>query len=251
MLRDDEPWGLRVPFAPPPPMTVIGPVLLSRRATVAATQQREHQRAIAQLLPEGHRPTRLHRRRPCSRRRRTQPTTPQDPWAGAPAVAVRYPSIRVRVATTAGTRQAPLGHSGKRGQAWRTQLRNASLCTPSLFATDTIAPGAPPSSRRTSNTILTARSRNSGGYLWGLAMARIPPPGNRAYADPRAIHGEVRMAWHAKEVVQEIDTHTDPVFAAVFVERLGQLLQDPSCPLEINRVGRTLLRWHTQIVNWH
>ena len=64
-------------------------------------------------------------------------------------------------------------------------------------------------------------------------------------------HGEVRMAWHAKEVVREIYAHTDPVLAAAFVERLGLDLQHESCPIEINRVGRTLLRWKAQIVAWH
>ena len=64
-------------------------------------------------------------------------------------------------------------------------------------------------------------------------------------------HGEVRMAWHAKEVVRDIYAHTDPVLALEFVERLGLDLQDVSCLVEINRLGRTLLRWKTQIVNWH
>ena len=36
-----------------------------------------------------------------------------------------------------------------------------------------------------------------------------------------------------------------------FVERLGLDLQVVSCPVEINRLGRTLLRWKTQIINWH
>ena len=66
--------------------------------------------------------------------------------------------------------------------------------------------------------------------------------------DPR---GDVRMAWHAKEVVREIYAHTDPELATEFVERLGHDLQDESCPVEIRRVGRTLLRWRNQIVNWH
>lgn len=66
--------------------------------------------------------------------------------------------------------------------------------------------------------------------------------------DPR---GDVRMAWHAKEVVREIYAHTDPDLAAEFVERLGHDLQDESCPIEIRRVGRTLLRWRDEIVNWH
>ena len=51
--------------------------------------------------------------------------------------------------------------------------------------------------------------------------------------------------------MREIYTHTDPVLADEFVARLGVDLQDESCPPEINRVGRTLLRWKDQIVNWH
>ncbi len=66
--------------------------------------------------------------------------------------------------------------------------------------------------------------------------------------DPR---GEVRMAWHAKEVVRSIYDHHDPDLAATFVERLGADLQDDSCPIEIHSLGRTLLRWKDQIAAWH
>jgi transposase len=66
--------------------------------------------------------------------------------------------------------------------------------------------------------------------------------------DPR---GEVRMAWHAKEVVRQIYTHTDAALADEFVERLGRDLQDDSCPIEIRSLGRTLLRWKDQIAAWH
>lgn len=66
--------------------------------------------------------------------------------------------------------------------------------------------------------------------------------------DPR---GEVQMAWHAKEVVREIYTIDDVKLAVEFVDRLGHDLQDDSCPPEIRRVGRTLLRWATHITNWH
>jgi hypothetical protein len=38
-------------------------------------------------------------------------------------------------------------------------------------------------------------------------------------------HGEVRMAWHAKEVVRSIDDHLDPGLALEFVTRLGHDLQ--------------------------
>ena len=66
--------------------------------------------------------------------------------------------------------------------------------------------------------------------------------------DPK---GEVRMAWHAKEVVRSIYDHTDPALAAEFVDRLGHDLQDDSCPPEVRQMGRTIGRWKDQIVAWH
>jgi transposase len=66
--------------------------------------------------------------------------------------------------------------------------------------------------------------------------------------DPR---GEVRMAWHAKEIVRQIYTHTDAALADEFVTRLGHDLQDDSCPVEVRSLGRTLLRWKDQIAAWH
>jgi transposase len=64
-------------------------------------------------------------------------------------------------------------------------------------------------------------------------------------------HGEVRLAWHAKEVVRGLYDHTDPDLAVAFVERLGHDLQDESCPIEVRSLGRTLLRWKHQIAAWH
>jgi transposase len=69
-----------------------------------------------------------------------------------------------------------------------------------------------------------------------------------AAGDPR---GEVKTAWHAKEMIRQIYTHTDADLAEVFVTRLGHDLQDDSCPPEVNSLGRTLLRWKDQIVAWH
>lgn len=66
--------------------------------------------------------------------------------------------------------------------------------------------------------------------------------------DPR---GEVRMAWHAKEVVRSIYDIDDPALAAEFVERLGVDLQDQSCPAELNQLGRRIVRWSAQIAAWH
>ncbi len=64
-------------------------------------------------------------------------------------------------------------------------------------------------------------------------------------------YGEVKTAWHAKEVIPEIYTIDDPNLASGFVAQLAEDLQDDSCPPEVNSLGRTLLRWHTQIVAWH
>ena len=64
-------------------------------------------------------------------------------------------------------------------------------------------------------------------------------------------HGEVRMAWHAKEVVRSIYEITDDELASEFVEQLGQDLQDHTCPPEVRSLGRTIVRWQEQIVAWH
>jgi transposase len=69
-----------------------------------------------------------------------------------------------------------------------------------------------------------------------------------AAGDP---HGEVKEAWHAKETTRsayQIDSHP---LAVEFVTRLASDLQDTSLPPEINRLGRTLKSWATEITNWH
>lgn len=66
--------------------------------------------------------------------------------------------------------------------------------------------------------------------------------------DPK---GEVRMAWHAKEVVRSVYDIDDPALAVEFVERLGVDLQDDSCPPEVRQLGRTIVRWSAQIAAWH
>ena len=69
-----------------------------------------------------------------------------------------------------------------------------------------------------------------------------------AAGDPR---GEVRTAWHAKEVVRSIYDHTDPGLALQFVTRLGADLQDETCPPEIRQLGRTITKWRNEIAAWH
>jgi transposase len=64
-------------------------------------------------------------------------------------------------------------------------------------------------------------------------------------------HGEVRTAWHAKEVVRSIYEHTDADLALEFVTRLGTDLQDDSCPSEVRQLGRTITKWRNEIAAWH
>lgn len=81
--------------------------------------------------------------------------------------------------------------------------------------------------------------------LTDVALTRLR--GHLAAGDPR---GEVRNAWHAREVVRSIYTepHADPLS---FVTELAADLRDESCPPEINRLGRTIHRWRHEIANWH
>ena len=66
--------------------------------------------------------------------------------------------------------------------------------------------------------------------------------------DPR---GQVRNAWHAKEVLREIYGIDDPILAGHMFDQLTDDLQDPDLPFELKRLAHTLKRWRTQILNWH
>jgi transposase len=69
-----------------------------------------------------------------------------------------------------------------------------------------------------------------------------------AAGDPR---GEVRMCWHAKEIIRSIYDLDDPALAGEFVDQLAGDLQDATCPVEVRSLGRTIARWRDQIVAWH
>ena len=64
-------------------------------------------------------------------------------------------------------------------------------------------------------------------------------------------HGEVRLAWHAKETLRGLYDIDCPELADSYAAELADDLQDADCPPELRRLGCTLSRWHTQIVDWH
>ena len=66
--------------------------------------------------------------------------------------------------------------------------------------------------------------------------------------DPR---GEVRLAWHAKETLRGLYDIDCPQLAGAYLTELADDLTDGDCPPELRRLGRTLGRWHSAIVNWH
>ena len=79
---------------------------------------------------------------------------------------------------------------------------------------------------------------HASGKLTGLLAAGDP-------------HGEVTVAWHAKEAVRELYAHTDPAVALAWVDQLSADMRDPSSPPEVRQLGRTMRRWRTQIAAWH
>ena len=61
----------------------------------------------------------------------------------------------------------------------------------------------------------------------------------------------MRTAWHAKETVRGIYGIDSPALALRYTLELADDLGEKSCPLEINKLGRTITRWTPQICNWH
>jgi transposase len=66
--------------------------------------------------------------------------------------------------------------------------------------------------------------------------------------DPR---GEVTACYNAKEAVRELYTVPDHALAGVFIDELIRDMDDPSWPVEVRSLGRTLKRWRDQIIAWH
>lgn len=77
---------------------------------------------------------------------------------------------------------------------------------------------------------------------------RTRPPGLLDASDPRS---EMRTSRHAKETDGDFYDIDDPDLAVEFVRPLGHDVQDPDCPAEIRRLGRTIVRLSEQISAGH
>jgi transposase len=66
--------------------------------------------------------------------------------------------------------------------------------------------------------------------------------------DPK---NQVSAAWHAKEAVRELYALDDEQLAAQWIDELIRDMNDPSWPIEVRSLGRTLKRWRDQIIAWH
>ena len=64
-------------------------------------------------------------------------------------------------------------------------------------------------------------------------------------------HGHVAAAWHAKEAVRELYALEEHETAAQFIDELIRDMADPTWPIEVRSLGRTLSRWRHEIVAWH
>ena len=77
----------------------------------------------------------------------------------------------------------------------------------------------------------------------------------RGLLDAGDPYGEVRDAWHAKETLRAIYDIPCAKVGAATVAQLATDLQEPgmsrACSGQINRLGRTIATWRTQISNWH
>ena len=62
---------------------------------------------------------------------------------------------------------------------------------------------------------------------------------------------QVAACYNAKEAVRELYTVPDHELASQWIDELIRDMNDPSWPVEVRSLGRTLKRWRDQIIAWH
>ena len=113
--------------------------------------------------------------------------------------------------------------------------------------------------RRVQQETLGHRGRK-GEPLYGIrrlltmAAQRLDQRGESKLVDRLAAgdpHGEVQWAWEAKEAVRDLYRIGDHTEAIEATNELAEIMNNDMFPPEVNKLGRTLARWRTQITNWH
>jgi len=66
--------------------------------------------------------------------------------------------------------------------------------------------------------------------------------------DPR---GELQMTWHAAQAIPELYEVDEFELAKEFIDELIRDMAEPTYPVEVHSLGRTLARWRTEIIAWH
>jgi transposase len=64
-------------------------------------------------------------------------------------------------------------------------------------------------------------------------------------------HGEVAASYTAKEAVRELYSFTDFELAGTWINELIRDMRDPTWPVEVRSLGRTLKNWRDEIIAWH
>lgn len=64
-------------------------------------------------------------------------------------------------------------------------------------------------------------------------------------------HGHLTMTRNAKEAIRELYTCPDPKLAGEWIDELIRDMAEPTFPVEVRSLGRTLSRWRHEIIAWH
>jgi transposase len=64
-------------------------------------------------------------------------------------------------------------------------------------------------------------------------------------------YGEVAASRDAKEAVRELYTCPDAQLAGEWIDELIRDMADPTWPVEVRSLGRTLSSWRNEIIAWH
>lgn len=173
---------------------------------------------------------------------------------------------------------APCAWFAARPQVWRDAIKWATLDLSNSYRAvfDTMLPDAVQVAdpfhvvrvantaldecrRRVQNETLGHRGRKDDPLyrcrrMLQMADERLTDHGRerlRGLLDAGDPAGDVRMTWHAKEVVRQTYDHHDPDLAEAWVDDIGRDFTDDTMPIEVRRLGRTITNWRDQIVAWH